>query len=169
MFTIRPIQPADNAAVSAIIRNCVVEAGYPHSEYIRQPELLGNLYESYRKPRSRLFVLVDAEADEVIGCGGYAPLPDDETIGEIQKLYFTPRARGKGYGKILTQRLISEAEREGFASLYLETVPELETAIALYEKLGFTRIPKRLTANGIDYLTVYMIRPYLNEMQRAAG
>lgn len=170
MFTIRPFQPADNTAVAVIIRGCVAEVGYPNSEYLKKPELLENLFDTYNKPKSRFYVLVETATGEVVGCGGYAPLHDDKTVGEIQKLYFAPRVRGKGYGKILTQRLVSEAEQEGFVSLYIETVPEMQTAIALYGKLGFVRLAKRLTVNGIDYLTVYMLRPCLaNEMQREAG
>jgi putative acetyltransferase len=51
-----------------------------------------------------------------------------------------PSARGKGLGRRLTEAVIAEARRLGYAHLRLDTVPGMDSAQSLYERLGFREI-----------------------------
>jgi putative acetyltransferase len=79
-------------------------------------------------------VLVD-DSGAVVGCGGLYPLANGEA--EIRKMYFLPRARGKGYGRRLLEELLSEAKARGYRRVVLETASQLKEAIALYRRAGF--------------------------------
>jgi ribosomal protein S18 acetylase RimI-like enzyme len=71
-------------------------------------------------------------------------------ICEMKRLYVRPQFRGKGLGKILAERVISEARQIGYKQLRLDTVePMMRAAVAMYRNLGFREItPYR--ANPIE-------------------
>lgn len=153
MFTIRPMTQEDNAAMFAVIRYCVLEFGYVDSPYITQPEE-SDIYGCFTSPRSNMYVIEDEEGN-IVGGGGFGPLKNDPAICEIQKVYFLPKVRGKGLGRKLMERLMAEAAPHGFTLYYLETVPEMITAVTLYEKLGFTPT-ERKKENGHDCCSIFM-------------
>lgn len=62
-------------------------------------------------------------------------------IGELKRIYVRPTARRHGLGKAITLALIAWAGSFGFERVRLDTAPELTAACALYERLGFVRIP----------------------------
>jgi GNAT superfamily N-acetyltransferase len=72
-------------------------------------------------------------------CGAIRSL--DPKTGEIKRMYVEPGARGKGLGRAVLQALEEEARRLGLVRLVLETGMRQHTAIALYERAGFARIP----------------------------
>jgi putative acetyltransferase len=105
------------------------------------------MYEHFQGPRSTYFVA--AVGDQVVGGAGIAPLnagPEDTC--ELQKMYLLPAARGRGQGKQLLERCLKAARAAGFRQCYLETMPQLTTARALYEHAGFRAIPERLGDTG---------------------
>ncbi len=57
----------------------------------------------------------------------------------IDEIYVSPRARGRGYGRGLIERLIREGESptSGVVALALEVTPGNERARTFYEGLGF--------------------------------
>jgi len=52
-----------------------------------------------------------------------------------------PEYRGKQIGKVLVEIIINDAKEIGYKSMLLDTIPALKTAIALYESMGFYKIP----------------------------
>jgi putative acetyltransferase len=72
-------------------------------------------------------------------CGAIRRL--DPRTGEIKRMYVDPAARGQGLGRAVLQALEAEARRLGLVRLVLETGARQHTAIALYERAGFARIP----------------------------
>jgi ribosomal protein S18 acetylase RimI-like enzyme len=63
----------------------------------------------------------------------------------MKRLYVEPQFRGHNVGKILVEKLISEACRIGYIKMVLDTVPSMQTAQKLYKSLGFYEIePYRL-------------------------
>ena len=84
-------------------------------------------------PRGRLCIaLCDGE---LAGTAALRPLDDER--GEVKRLYVRPEFRGKGIGKTLMEWIEREAMAIGYSSLYLDTVPQLVSAIALYRRLGY--------------------------------
>lgn len=62
---------------------------------------------------------------------------------DIRLLGTSQRARGRGIGELLTRHSLRLARIRGIERLMLETSPEMPGAIALYDRLGFDRVPER--------------------------
>lgn len=144
---IRPITSADDPKIATIIRDNLerFHLDIPGTAYF-DPELdaLSKYYHALPDKRS-YFIAADA-GGAVIGGVGVAEFDGLEHCAEIQKLYLSDAAKGKGLGKRLMQTAEAFAKTAGYRWLYLETHANLEAAIRLYEKLGFYPIPKPKTA-----------------------
>ncbi len=154
---IRKIIPKDNAQIAAIIRNSLLEfnAAKPGTVYF--DETTDNLSEVFKTKRSAYFVI--EIKGEIAGGGGFYPtegLP--ENICELVKMYIAKKYRGKGWGNILLQKCIDEAKKQGYHKMYLESMPELVNAIAMYSKNDFNHIPAPLGNSGHSGCDVWMMR-----------
>ncbi|NBU82899.1 MAG: GNAT family N-acetyltransferase, partial [Flavobacteriaceae bacterium] len=67
-------------------------------------------------------------------------------------------ARGTGLGKALMLQAMAWAKENGYAQVYLETMPELSNAVTMYEKLGYTRLTKSLGNSGHDGCSIWMLK-----------
>ena len=138
-FTIRPIEPRDDAAIATIIRNVMPEFGASGPGFaINDPEVAA-MHAAYTRPRAAYFVV---ERDgKVMGGGGIAPLEGgDPDVCELRKMYFLPELRGFGAGAQLIERCLDSALDAGFKQCYLETLTGMDVAQRLYEKFGFEKI-----------------------------
>ena len=139
MLDLRPIDPADDAAVAGIIRAVMPEFGAKGPGFaINDPEV-DAMSAAYAPPRAVYFVV---EADgRVVGGGGIAPLAGgDGGTCELRKMYFLPEARGLGAGRQLLARCIDEARARGYRRMYLETLTGMDAAQRMYERFGFARL-----------------------------
>ena len=145
---IRPIVPADDAAMAAIIRAVMPEFGATGCGFaINDPEV-DWMSRAYAAQRSAYFVAED-ETGRVIGGGGVAPLEGgDADTCELRKMYFLPAARGRGTGAAMMRRCLDAARGFGFRRCYLETLTGMDAAMRLYERSGFRRIDGPLGATG---------------------
>ena len=83
---------------------------------------------------------VVAYLDEVaVGCGAVRRL--DAATGELKRMYVAPSVRRRGMGRALVEALEREARRLGMTKVVLETGTRLAPATALYEAMGYARIP----------------------------
>lgn len=57
--------------------------------------------------------------------------------GEVKRLFVRPEYRGNGIASALVKRIIEDARNIGYKELYLDTLPELESAVKLYKSFGF--------------------------------
>lgn len=146
-WRLRPIEPADDAAVAAVIRTVMPEFGAVGDGFaINDPEV-DLMHRAYSASRSAYFVL--EHGGRVIGGGGVAPLaggPADTC--ELRKMYFLPEARGLGAGRALMALCLRTAREFGFRRCYLETLCGMDAAIRLYERSGFQRLPAPLGDTG---------------------
>ena len=140
---IRPIRSSDNAQIADIIRQNLkaFHLDIPGTAYF-DPELdcLSAFYGA--QPDKRAYFIAVSPEETVIGGVGVAEFTGFAHCAEIQKLYLTDGAKGKGFGKLLMQKAEEFARSAGYKMLYLETHTNLEAAIGLYEKLGFRQIEK---------------------------
>jgi len=98
---------------------------------------LAGLPGDYAPPEGRL-LLAEYEG-QVVGCVALHKL--EPGICEMKRLYLRPQARGKGFGRILADRIITEARHIGYPRIRLDTVePVMKDAVAMYRKLGFKEI-----------------------------
>ena len=146
-FLIRPIQPADDAAMAAIIRAVMPEFGADGPGFAINDAEVDTMTASYAQPRSSYFVV---ERDGVvIGGGGVAPLQNGEAdVCELRKMYFLPAARGIGAGRAMMQRCLDTARAHGFKRCYLETLTGMDAAQALYKRSGFTPLCAPMGGTG---------------------
>lgn len=144
---LRRILPGDNQQLAAIIRAALVEFGANHEGTVYYDESIDHLSDLFKIDQSVYFVaLVD---HQLVGGGGLFPtsgLPNDTC--ELVKMYLRPEFRGKGIGKILLEQCLSSAKSLGFKKVYLESMPELEGALAVYEKFGFEYLEGPLGNTG---------------------
>jgi putative acetyltransferase len=98
---------------------------------------LADLPGKYAPPDGRLLL---AETDsQLAGCVALRKLEDH--ICEMKRLFVRPQYRGKGLGRILAERLISEARQIGYTRMRLDTVePFMKDAVAMYRRFGFIEI-----------------------------
>lgn len=89
------------------------------------------------KPPGRLYL---ATLDgEPVGTAGLKQI--DAGVGEIKRMYVLPSARGHGVGRMLMERLMSDAGTDGYSTLRLETMNWMTDAVALYRRFGFRETP----------------------------
>src|ERR1700733_2693014 len=99
---------------------------------------LAGLPGKYAPPEGRL-LLADYQG-QLAGCVAMRKLESD--ICEMKRLYLRPQFRGKGLGRALAERIISEARQIGYGRMRLDTGERaMKDAVATYHKLGFTEIP----------------------------
>ena len=74
-----------------------------------------------------------------VSCGGVKLFGAE--YGELKRMYVHPQFRGMGFGKLMLQHLEAYTWEHGVPLLRLETGIHHRDAIALYERMGFRRIP----------------------------
>lgn len=138
-IVIRKIEVKDNAEIEAVIRGCFIEFNLPLEGTAYADKETTMMFQSYQNKRSTYYVI--EQDGKVLGGGGIKPLPNYEVdVCEIQKMYFAPEIRGKGYGKRIFEQCVKAAEDYKFKHIYIETVASLKAAIHIYETYNFKHL-----------------------------
>lgn len=154
---LRTIQKDDNIHIAQIIRDTLTEfkANKPGTVYY--DKTTDELFELFQQPRSIYYVaLID---DEIVGGGGIYPsegLPNGTC--ELVKMYLLPEARGIGLGKRIIEECLEFAKENGYSQVYIESMPELENALKVYEKFGFKYLSAPLGNTGHHGCEKWMLR-----------
>jgi len=138
---IRLIQDDEIAEVSALIVDSYTSAYEINDRY---REELGQVAE--RVATQQVWVARDAQNDELLGTVS-TPLPgellnDYPQPGDmdLRLLATSQAARGRGVGKALVDHCAALARERGATRLVLHTNAEMDLAIALYQRMGFSRL-----------------------------
>jgi putative acetyltransferase len=75
--------------------------------------------------------------DQAAGCVALRRF--DETRGEFKRLYVRPQYRGQRLGHVLMDWVIAKARGLGYREMAADTMPQMETALAMYDRAGFER------------------------------
>ena len=141
-YRIRPILPEDDARLAEIIRQNLEKKhlNIPGTAYF-DPELahLSRFYAAL--PEKRAYFVAEC-GGKVLGGAGYAECSAFEDCAELQKLYLSDSAKGKGLGRRLMETVEDRARQAGYRQLYLETHSILDAAIRLYEWRGYRSIDR---------------------------
>lgn len=154
---IRQIEKRDNFAISEVIREVLIEFGVPKVGTAYADKSLDCMFETYNAKNKAYFVI--EENGKIIGGAGISPLDNyDGNVCELQKMYFTQQARGRGLGAKMMEICLNKAREFGFEHCYLETLPYMDAAQKLYVKTGFTHLEKALGDTGHYSCNVWMIK-----------
>jgi putative acetyltransferase len=150
---IRPILEKDNAIIATVIRAVLIEHDVPKVGTAYADVALDKMFETYNVNRSRYFVV--EENGTIWGGAGIAPLANEnDSICELQKMYFLPEARGFE----MMQTCLRFAIEAGFKQCYIETMPNMHDAQKLYQKAGFIYIDQPLGNTGHNACPVWMLK-----------
>lgn len=153
----RPIAALDNVPLAVIIRMALEEfnANKPGTVYF--DPTTDDLFTVFTAAGSIYFV---AEQEGLLlgGAGIYPTQNLPAGTCELVKLYLHKNARGKGIGKLLMEKCFAAAKELGYTKMYLETMPELNIAVPLYEKMGFSYLQAALGNSGHDGCSIWMIK-----------
>ena len=100
-------------------------------------EELKHLEVKYGMPEGRLYLAYFE--GKLAGCIGLRKI--DTQNCEMKRLYVRPSFRGKKIGGFLVEKIIADAKEIGYTYMLLDTLPFLESACAIYQKVGFCEIP----------------------------
>jgi [ribosomal protein S18]-alanine N-acetyltransferase len=94
---------------------------------------------------NRTYVVLRDPVGEVRGYAGLAMLPPE---ADVQTIAVRPDVRGQGGGSILLRHLLNEARSQECTAVLLEVRADNASAIAMYERFGFTVISRRSNYYG---------------------
>ena len=154
---IRPIRPGDNATIASIIRRTLAEFGANKPGTVYFDPTTDDLFKLFSAPDSAYFI-AEVEGNIVGGSGVFPTHGLPEGCCELVKLYLLSEMRGQGLGLMLMEKCFQKAIDLGFSDMYLETMPELRTAIGLYEKAGFTFLTGPMGQSGHFGCDLWMIK-----------
>ena len=161
---LRPIRVEDNPVIATIIRTVLTEFGANRPGTVFYDPTTDALFELFMTPHSAYFI---AEVDGCIagGCGIFPTNGLPLGCCELVKLYLLPQYRGIGLGRKLIMACIERAASQGFTSIYLETMPELNQAKSLYEKCGFKYLEQAMGNSGHFGCDLWMLKQISPENQ----
>ena len=151
MLKYREMTADDNVAVAKLIRDNLKKHNLDIPGTVYFDEGLDHLSEYYGTAERRYYVIEDAHG-EVIGGIGFAKLDFMEETAELQKLYLDDSAKGSGLGYELISLVEDKMKEAGYKYSYLETHDNLQAAIHIYQKSGYTEIerPKEVVHSAMN-------------------
>jgi len=94
---------------------------------------LAGLPGDYAAPSGSLILALEGE--KAAGC--VAVRRWDASACEMKRLYVRPTRQGAGVGRYLAEQAIAWAASNGYRRIILDTLPSMQRAQRLYERLGF--------------------------------
>ena len=148
MMQIKPLDPLSAAAAQLLaLSDAYMASLYPaESNHMESPTALA-------LPN---VLFLGAYLDgELAGCGAVKLMHDDDSYGEIKRVYVLEAYRGRGVSKQLMQALETHLREQQIPLARLETGISQPEALGLYEKLGYQyRTP--FSSYELDPLSVFM-------------
>jgi len=121
-----------------------------HPDFIRLVRLLDadldtrygvhqEFYSQFNKLDTIHHVIIVYWDGDAVACGAIRQYSNDTM--EIKRMFVDPRYRGQGIGKIVLNSLERWATELGYSYCILESGNKQPEALALYERVGYARIP----------------------------
>jgi putative acetyltransferase len=157
----RIIDEKDNREIADLIRSVFREFKIDRPGTVYFDPTTDDLYSLFNSPGS-IYWIAEKEGRIIGGCGVYPTPGLPSGYAELVKLYLAPSERGKGTGRQLLEKSINSAKKLGYSYLYLESLPELNKAISIYERAGFKFIPGPMGNSGHFGCDIWMIKELYN-------
>ena len=157
-ITIRNIELKDNVAIAAVIRAALTEFGANKPGTVYYDPTTDHLFELFQTEGGSVYYIAEIDGTIVGGCGIFPT--EGLPIGtcELVKLYLSNTARGTGLGKKLLLQSMQWAKENGYTQVYLESMPELSKAVAIYENVGFERLTQAMGNSGHCGCDIWMLK-----------
>jgi phosphinothricin acetyltransferase len=96
--------------------------------------------------------LVSEEGGEILGWAALSPVSRRAVYRGVADIgiYVAGKARGRGLGRALLERLVAESERCGLWTLQAGIFPENEASVGLHQACGFRVIGRRERIGAMD-------------------
>jgi L-amino acid N-acyltransferase YncA len=96
--------------------------------------------------------LVTEEDGAIVGWAALSPYSARECYRGVAEssVYVAERARGRGIGRALMERLVRDSEEAGFWTLQAGVFPENEESLALHRRCGFRVVGVRERIGRLD-------------------
>lgn len=114
---------------------------------------LHTLYDYY-STHGVTFLVVEAD-QAMIGCGALIREHGSREVARIVRVSVRQDYQGQGIGRAISQRLIEAAGANGFKRLLVETNADWNSALRLYQSLGFQE-EQRLVSEEFGFTEVHM-------------
>ena len=153
---IRPIEIQDNSRIAKILRETLLEYGAAKQGTAYFDKSTDHLFEHFQKPNCAYFVA--AINKNIVGGVGIYPtdgLPSG--ICELVKMYIDKDFRGFGIGKLLLTQAVKYAKSKYYSAIYLESMPELDKAVSIYNHMGFKSLSEPLGNTGHFSCPIWML------------
>ena len=154
---IRPITPADDAQVAALIRECLKAANLDKPGTVYFDTGLDHLSEFYAAKPNRQYFVAEREG-QILGGVGIAEYDPAHKVAELQKFYVHGKLQGHGLGKRLLRHALAYAQQVGYQSVYLETYHTLAAAVHVYQEFGFNELPGPLITAQHSLMDQFWLR-----------
>jgi putative acetyltransferase len=154
---LRKIEEKDNSEIAELIRSVFREFRIDRPGTVYYDPTTDDLFNLFKTPGS-VYWLAEENGRLLGGCGLFATPGLPEGCAELVKLYLLPECRGRGIGRMLMEKTFESARELGYTHLYLESMPELNKAIGMYEKAGFRFIPSRMGNSGHFNCDIWMLK-----------
>jgi putative acetyltransferase len=156
-YQFREVQKKDNPKLSKIIKDVFREFHADKPGTVFYDPSTNHLFNLFQDKNAVLWV---AEINnEAVGCCGIYPtegLPYGCT--ELVKFYLSSVARGKGIGRELMRKCESSAKELGYQQIYIESLPEFNRAVGMYEKAGYQHLKSRMGHSGHFGCDIWMAK-----------
>lgn len=153
---IREIEIQDNGRIAQILRETLIEHGAAKPGTAYFDKSTDHLFEHFQNPNCAYFV---AAVDENI-VGGVGIYPTDglpSGVCELVKMYIDKDFRGFGIGKLLLTEAVKYAKSLQYSAIYLESMPELDKAVSIYNHMGFKSLDSPLGNTGHFSCPIWML------------
>ena len=156
-YVIEVIKPEHDDKVCQIIKHVGAEYGAVGEGFGPGDAEVLAMSQHYNDETASCYLVATVSGIVVGGCGIAAVNAGSETC-ELRKLFLLPESRGLGLGQRLAEHCLDYAKQKGYQHCYLDTLSNMKTAIALYEKLGFMHLDKPLAVSIHNGCDIWMLK-----------
>lgn len=169
---IRKLQPHESAIYRevrlACLKNVPQYFGSTYEEEVLNPKFRFETFIEDESPDHVMFGAFDAE--RLVGITGFNRMARQRAMhrGEIVQVYVDPNYRGQNIGEKLIRRVLEYAfTLEGIEQVQLSVIASNQTAIKLYEKIGFKTfgIQPKYFKVGSTYLDQQFMQLFKSDYQ----
>jgi ribosomal-protein-alanine N-acetyltransferase len=136
-----PLLPSSAVSIRPAVVEDFEQMAALETESYPEPWSLDHFMAEHQKPYSKMYVLTDDETDTfVVGYIIYWVQVEGVSLLNVN---VNPKWRGLGFAQKLMHTMINETVRDEISRIVLEVREGNDSAIRLYEKLGFKKTHER--------------------------